>query len=199
MTRSLTFLTPLALAAALTACGSRTDASSTNTTDTTVADTSNDLTMAPANDTEMRVQAPSAKEFADTAAKSDAFEIASAKLAQANGDSADVKSFAAKMIAAHTDSTAKIKKAAAAASPAITPDPTLSDKQNAQLADLRKLKGADFDKAYAAGQVMAHQEALGLMKSYGGTGDAPTLKAAANEIAPVVQDHLTMAQALAGK
>src|SRR4051794_38281494 len=111
MTRSLTYLTPLALAAALTACGSRNDTTVANNVDTTTT-TSNDVAMAPTNDTEMRVQSPTAQEFADTAAKSDAFEIASAKLALTNGDSAQVKAFAKQMIAAHTDSTAKIKKAA---------------------------------------------------------------------------------------
>jgi putative membrane protein len=194
--RSLTLLTPLALAAALAACGSRTGATVTNTTDTTVT-TTNDVAAAPAGDGGMMAATPSAQQFADLAAKSDAFEIAAAKLAQANGASAAVKAFAAKMIAAHTDSTAKIKKAAAAATPAITPNPSLTSDYDTRLADLGKLKGADFDKAYVAGQIDAHNQALSLLQLYGDKGDSPPLKAAANEIIPVVKDHLVMVRGLA--
>jgi putative membrane protein len=140
--------------------------------------------------------APSGQVFANTAARSDAFEIAAAKLASTNAASAKVKAFADAMIKAHTESTTSIKAAAAEASPAITPDPTLTGEQNDKLADLGKLKGADFDKAYIAGQVDAHSDALSLMKDYADHGDVPTLKAVAGKIAPVVQKHLDMANAL---
>jgi putative membrane protein len=139
---------------------------------------------------------PTAQEFVDKAAKSDAFEIAAAKLAKDNAASADVKSFAAEMIKAHTDSTAKIKAAAAKAMPAITPDATLTSDQADKLADLGKLKGGDFDKAYVSGQVDAHEDALSLMQVYAKDGDVVTLKTAASDIAPTVSHHLDMAKAL---
>lgn len=139
---------------------------------------------------------PSGQEFADKAAKSDAFEIAAAKLAANHAASPDVKSFAKKMVAAHTESTIKIKAAAKKAEPAITPDPTLTVDQSSMLSDLGKLSGADFDKKYIAGQVDAHKDALVLMQGYAKDGDVPSLKAAAGEIAPIVQQHLDMAKAL---
>jgi len=139
---------------------------------------------------------PTGQEFADKAAKSDAFEIAAAKLAKTNAESAGVISFATKMIAAHTESTAKVKAAAAKASPAIKPDATLTPDLQGKLDDLGKLKGADFDKAYINGQVDAHEDALSLMKSYAKDGGTPSLKTAAGEIAPIVQSHLDMAKAL---
>lgn len=195
--RSLTYLSPLALAVALTACGSRTDASVTTTTDATATTTTNDVAAAPSGDTGMMAATPSPQQFADMAARSDAFEIAAAKLAQTNGSSAAVKAFAAKMITAHTESTAKIKKAAAAASPAITPNPALAGSEFPPLlAELGKLTGAEFDKAYVAGQIDAHNHALGLMDLYAAKGDAPTLKAAAGEILVAVKEHLVMVRAL---
>ena len=139
---------------------------------------------------------PTGQEFADKAAKSDAFEIAAGKLAKTNADSADVKKFAATMIEAHTGSTAKIKAAAAKATPEIKPDPTLTSDQQSKLDDLGKLKGADFDKAYVDGQISAHEDALSLMKTYADKGDTPSLKTTAGDIAPVVQKHLDMAKAL---
>ena len=133
---------------------------------------------------------PTAQEFVDKAAKSDAYEIAAARLALTNASSQAVKDFANDMIKAHTDSTAKIKAAAAKASPAITPDPALTDDQNDELAELGKKKGAEFDEDYIDDQVDAHQTALALMRDYAEHGDNADLKAAAGEIAPVVQRHL---------
>jgi putative membrane protein len=197
----------IALIAALGACSQKSQDTTTNAVTDIGSDVSN--TTSGAIDTAGNVTGnaldaagnalnptPTGQEFADKAAKSDAFEIAAAKLAKTNAESADVKSFAATMIEAHTGSTAKIKAAAAKATPVIKPDPTLTSDLQSKLDDLGKLKGADFDKAYIDGQVSAHEDALSLMKGYAGNGDTPSLKAAAGEIAPVVQKHLDMARAL---
>lgn len=139
---------------------------------------------------------PGGQEFVNKAANTDAYEIAAAKLAQTNAASPDVKAFAAEMIKAHTDSTAKIKAAAAKASPVIMPDATLTADQNDELADLAKKKGAEFDDAYIEEQVDVHQTALAMMRDYAEKGDTPSLRTAAGEIAPVVQKHLDHARSL---
>lgn len=139
---------------------------------------------------------PSTAEFVNTAASSDAFEIAAAKLAAKNAASPDVKAFASEMIAAHTTSTAKIKAAAAKASPPVTPNAALTADQNEDLAELGKLTGAKFDEEYIDGQVDAHEDALRLMRAYGSDGADAGLKAAAAEIAPTVEGHLGKARAL---
>lgn len=139
---------------------------------------------------------PDGQDFADTAARSDAFEIAAAKLAGANAASARLKAFAREMVAAHTRSAATIKAAAARATPAITPDPKLTNEQMEKLAELGRRKGADFDRDYLMGQIDAHERALSLMKDYARHGDVASLKAAAAAIAPVVRRHLQHAKAL---
>ncbi|WP_066810287.1 DUF4142 domain-containing protein [Sphingomonas asaccharolytica] len=197
----------IALVAALGACSQKTQDTTTNTVSeigSDVTNTTDTAIGAAGNATGNALDAagnalnptPTGQEFADKAAKSDAFEIAAAKLAKTNADSADVKKFAATMIEAHTGSTAKIKAAAAKATPEIKPDPTLTADQQSKLDDLGKLKGKDFDKAYVDGQISAHEDALSLMKGYADKGDTPSLKTAAGEIAPKVQDHLNMAKAL---
>jgi putative membrane protein len=138
---------------------------------------------------------PTPQEFINTAAKSDAFEIAAAKLAATKAASPEVKSFAEKMIKAHTDSTAKIK----AASGKLVPDATMTKDQNDDLADLGKLTGAKFDEEYIDGQVDAHESALSLMQAFARDGGDASLKTAASEIAPVVQGHLKMARDLEKK
>jgi putative membrane protein len=139
---------------------------------------------------------PIAQEFVDRAAKSDAFEIAAAKLAATNAQAPEVKAFAKMMIDAHTASTAKVGAAAAAAKPSIKPDATLTADQKEDLAELQALKGLKFDEEYIDGQVDAHEDALALMRKYAADGEATSLKTAASEIAPVVEKHLAEAKKL---
>jgi putative membrane protein len=134
--------------------------------------------------------------FANAAAASDAFEIEASQLAETKATSAKVKSFAAQMIKAHTDSTAKLKTAAAAASPAIVPDTAFSDAQRQTLTDLGGKSGGDFDAAYAKAQVDAHQATLDALKAYSANGEVASLKAFATELVPTVIAHLNMAKGL---
>ncbi|MGK6323155.1 DUF4142 domain-containing protein [Sphingomonas sp. DT-51] len=134
--------------------------------------------------------------FANTAAASDAFEIATSKLALTNASSSAIKSYAQKMIDAHTASTAKLKTVAAGLSPALQPVPALSPEQQQQVDQLQAAKGADFDKAYAAAQTAAHQQTLDVLKAYAATGDVPELKTFAQGLVPTVTAHLNMAKGL---
>ena len=137
-----------------------------------------------------------AQAFANAAAASDRFEIESSKLAAALASSSAVKSFAAKMISAHTASTAKLKSTASGMSPAITPDDTLSAEQQSTLDSLKAAKGAAFDTAYASAQVDAHQKTLDAVKGYAADGDSPALKTFASGLVPTVTAHLNMAKGL---
>jgi putative membrane protein len=100
------------------------------------------------------------------------------------------------MIKAHTDSTAKLKAAASAASPAIVPDPTLTVEQLQTLEALKGKEGAEFDMAYGDAQAKAHQMTLDALKAYAASGDVPTLKAFASSMVPIVTAHLNMAKGM---
>lgn len=159
----------------------------------------NDVNIAMDNGMANQATAPApltAQGFANAAAASDRFEIESSRLAAASAQSAAVKSFADQMIAAHTASTAKLKATAGALSPAITPDDTLSPDQQSLLDSLKALKGADFDSAYSAAQVNAHQAALDALNGYAASGDNPKLKELASGMVPTVTAHLNMAKGL---
>ena len=164
---------------------------------TTVDASNNVAAMETGND--VTAEAPAAtggQAFANAAAASDAFEIATSKLALTTSKSKAIKAFAQKMIDAHTDSTAKLKTAAASASPAITPDPTLNAEQQATLDSLKSATGAAFDQAYVTGQTSGHQKTLDTLRAYGSTGDVPSLKSFATTLTPIVAAHLNMAKAL---
>ena len=138
----------------------------------------------------------SAQGFANTAAASDRFEIESSRLAASQGQSAAVKSFAEKMISAHQESTAKLKTTVSGLNPPVTPDDTLSAAQQADLDGLKGKTGAEFDTAYAAAQVKAHQAALDALNAYAASGDTPALKEFASGLVPTVTAHLNMAKGL---
>jgi putative membrane protein len=183
-------------AIALSSCGPKAQTTNTTTVDTSL--TTGDTMMANGGDT-MNTAAPMAspaQTFVNTAAASDAFEIASSKLALEASTSASIKKFANQMITAHEGSTAKLKKVTAGLSPALTPDPTLTADQQAKIDDLKGKKGADFDAAYAAAQQGGHQATLDALKTYAASGDVPALKDFASGLVPTVTAHLNMANAL---
>jgi putative membrane protein len=133
-----------------------------------------------------------AQNFANTAAASDAYEIASSKLAATKASDPGIKKFAAQMIKDHTASTAKLKTAAGA----IKPDPTMNAEQKANIASLEAASGADFDTTYKTQQLGAHGKTLAALKGFEASGDDAALKAFASSTAPVVQGHLTMLQGM---
>ncbi len=189
MTFRKTIITSAAMLA-LAGCGRSNDAAQS---DTMTTNTAVDGTTVPGT---ASIPASGAQSFANIAAASDAFEIETSRLALANGASAAVKSYANKMIEAHTASTAKLKTAAAGMTPAITPDPALSIDQQQKLDQLKALNGAAFDQAYKTEQAAGHQQTLDALKAYAASGDAPQLKAFASEMVPTVTAHLNMAKAM---
>ena len=134
--------------------------------------------------------------FADAAAASDAYEVAAGKLALQKASAQALKDFGGMMVTGHTESTAKLKAAGARVSPAIAPNPRLSAEQEANLATLRDTTGADFDTAYKAQQIVAHEKTLAVVQDYAANGTVPELKGFAGEIAPIVQAHLEKIKAL---
>lgn len=190
MTIRTTIIASTALLA-LTACGRSAETTPTNTVTTAQTGDTGMATAAPTP-----VAASAAQAFANAAAASDAFEIATSQAALSKSTSASVKTYAQKMIDAHTASTAKLKTAAAEATPALTPDPTLNPEQQQKLDQLKALNGTAFDQAYIAEQATGHQQTLDTLKAYAATGDTPALKTFATNLVPVVTAHLNMVKGL---
>lgn len=138
----------------------------------------------------------SGDDFANRLAASDAFEIASSKLAKTRASSADVKAFARKMIAAHTASSKELVTVSKRLKPPINPSPVLSVDQRHELAALQELKGSEFDLTYLSDQIAAHQSALDVLQSYSKDGEVPAFKSLAESAAMTVSSHLDQARKL---
>ncbi|QTC92887.1 DUF4142 domain-containing protein [Brevundimonas goettingensis] len=138
---------------------------------------------------------PPAPTFLMFAGAGDLYEVQSSQLVLETTQNPDIRRFAQMMVEHHTKTT---RDAAAAAMRAgmTAPTPMLDAPKMAMLASLQKYDGVERDRLYLAQQMMAHKEALGLMKTYAETGDTPELKAAAQATVMIVQSHLSMVERL---
>lgn len=139
---------------------------------------------------------PSAADFAMVAMQSDQFEICAAQDAVAQSRNPQVRAFAHEMIQDHMRMSENVRAAALASG--LTPPPTeMNRDQAAMLSALQSLRGADFDKAYARQQVLAHDQALAVQSQYAAGGADAQLRAVARSAAIIVQRHLGMARQIA--
>ena len=138
---------------------------------------------------------PSAPNFLMFASAGDLYEIQSSQLVLETTQNPEVRRFAQMMIDHHTRTT---QDAATAAMRAGIPAPTpmLDAPKTAMLASLARYDGVERDHLYLTQQMMAHKEALGLMKTYAETGETPELKAAAQATVPIITSHLAMVERL---
>jgi putative membrane protein len=128
------------------------------------------------------------------AASSDQFEIQSGQLASQMSQNQAVRSFGNLLVAHHTHTTQQLAAAAQAAG--LTPPPPALMPNHQALLDQLRAAGPNFDTAFKDIQIQAHQEALTLHQNYANGGDNPALRTVAAAAVPIVQQHLTTAQAL---
>jgi putative membrane protein len=128
-----------------------------------------------------------------SAAQSDQYEIVAAQDALTQSQNPRIKAFAQEMIEAHTRTTEALKQAVSA-SGMMPPPLAMSSDQALMVSSIQSLRGADFDKAYARQQVLAHTQALAVEQSYASAGKDANLRKAAQAAVPVIQHHLQMAQ-----
>lgn len=125
----------------------------------------------------------------------DLWEIESSKALLAKSPRDDVKAFARMMIDNHGKSTAKIKAAAGSASIEVPP-PALDADQQRVLDEIKNADAATVDAVYLRHQRTAHDAALALHRAYATNGDTASLKTAAGEIVPVVEQHIAQLRTL---
>jgi putative membrane protein len=136
---------------------------------------------------------PATKDFLQAAVGSDQFEISEAQTALAQSRNPQVRAFAEAMIKDHeADAQALIEAARTAGLP--RPPMSMSGDQAHLLGAIQSLRGAEFDKAYAKQQVLAHTQALVVTQSYASGGADAAVRQAAQTAVPMIQQHLEMAK-----
>lgn len=133
--------------------------------------------------------------FVKKATISDMYEIAAGHMAETKATSADVKTFANRMITDHTKSSDELKSILSKKGHTPAPPP-FDPAHKAMLNKLRNASAQDFDALYVQEQIQAHQEAVMLFTSEQQSGTDSDIKNFAAKTLPVIQQHLSMAQQL---
>ena len=145
-------------------------------------------------------QAPSDPQIAGIVVTANQIDVDAGKLAKSKSKNKEVQKFAQQMI---TDHTAVNKQAGALAKKlGVKPedsDTAKSLKKGAQenMANLKKLKGASFDRAYVEHEVAYHEQVLGAIdKVLIPSAQNAELKGLIEKVRPAIQAHLDHAKHL---
>jgi putative membrane protein len=108
----------------------------------------------------------------------------------------EVRRYGQRMVDDHTTANEQLnalanKKGFQVASEMVQKHRALSDK-------LLSLRGQGFDKEYMSNMVTGHKEAVALFEAKSKDAQDPDLKTFATQTLPILQEHLKMAQSLAG-
>jgi putative membrane protein len=218
LTQSIGFIQVISIGVllGLASCNSRTDQASTpNATNqaqvqpspavsTSPSSTSSSPTTGPTSGTvndpsDMTVD-PNSANVVDNAlvvkgAQDNSFEIQAGQLAAQKAANPSVKQFAQTMVRDHTKATSLLQQLAAKRN--ITLPAGVGEQNQALLARLKQLSGAEFDRAYMTEMVNSHQKDVALMQNQAQNGNDQQLKSLAAEKLPALENHLKMAQDLA--
>lgn len=158
-----------------------------------------DSTTSTANSSPMSVVSMDADSlFVMTAAQSDLYEITSSQLALQNAESQEVKDFAQQMVTDHTATTEQLT--AIASELGVTTPTEMNPMQQFMIAYLQTVQGADFDTAYMRQQVVSHHGAVEAFTTAtaGGVQNESLVNFASTNL-PIIEEHLSMAQQMAGQ
>lgn len=117
------------------------------------------------------------------------------RLATERANSEEVRAFARRMIDDHSETNERLR--AFAQHYAIDAPKRLDDAQAQTKDALRQLDGPAFDRAYMKAQVTHHETTLTVYQRQAELGKAAALQALAQTTAPVLEEHLEEARAIA--
>ena len=127
-------------------------------------------------------------------------EIAAGKLAQQNGQSADIQKYGKQLVEDHTKSDADVKAAATKAG--ISPSEsalTAHDREmmrvdKNKMDQLKKMSGAEFDKTFAQVLAKDHDHMVSMLRDHKDDLKSPELKQLVDNTIPVLEQHKDMAE-----
>jgi putative membrane protein len=137
--------------------------------------------------------------FVKTVVSANEFEVRSSELALKTADNADLKETAKMIIADHKKAGEKLKMLLDAKTIEAPAPAELAPKHQKMMDQLNAAKGKDFDVLYLDMQAQAHMEAVGLFRTYAGSGDNQTIVGFAKETLPALETHLAHVMMLVAK
>ncbi len=135
--------------------------------------------------------------FVKIASMANAAEIKASEAAVKQSNNTEVKEFAQHMIDDHTAAGKQMQDLADKKSFIVHNVPDAKHKM--AMEQMAKLKGSDYDKAYATAAVKDHEDAVALFKLAADNASDSDLKTWAKATLPTFEHHLKMARDLADK
>ena len=126
------------------------------------------------------------------------FEIASGNLALARSANENVRGYATRAIAEHTEAAEELSKSRQEAGVSYAPDGIMGPNTANLLARLNSLQGPDFDAAFASAQLTVQTEAVDQYGAYSQSGAGGPLRRYAQRAFPKSKMFLEYAKRLAG-
>lgn len=134
------------------------------------------------------VQSNDTKDFFETAASADMFEIEAGKLAEQRGTAPEVKKYARRMVADHRKTSEELKQLARSKN--VTLPAKMLKRHEAMLDDLKNEKDGDgFDDEYRDKMLVSHKEAVSLFDQAARRAEDAEVKAFAQKHLAHLQDH----------
>lgn len=140
---------------------------------------------------------PTGHAFLQRAAEINIGEIQLGKLAEAKGNNPAVKDFGKRMIQDHTAAQAKLVELAKQQGVTLPKGPGEQAKNFRH--ELTSSSGARFDKLYMQHMLSGHKNAIMAFENVIEHGQDQAIKSYAEQVLPVIQDHVRMAEDVAGK
>lgn len=140
------------------------------------------------------VFAASPAEFVDQATAAGIAEIESSRLAIQKSTSTDINSFAVEMIKDHTNANRHLSDLARQLDLKLAPQADVS--RAAEGLMFRGEEGDDFDAAYIAHQIKAHEQVIELFTQQARETESPQLQTLIKDTLPKLEMHLDMARKL---
>ena len=140
---------------------------------------------------------PTGSKFITSAAQVNLGEIDLGKLAEQKANDPAIRDFGKRMVEDHTMLESELQNIAKAQGVALPTHPgAVTNSLNAQLSSD---SGAKFDDAYINHMLSGHKQAIADFEYEIEQGQTPAIKSYAEKALPVIQDHIRIAEDVAGK
>lgn len=124
-------------------------------------------------------------------------EIDAGKLAEKDGQSAEVKDFGAMLIKDHTDADAKLTALCKTGKIDLDtlngPDKDMLKVNDEKMEQVKKMKGAEFDRGFGTAMYNGHDGVLKMLKDHDKDIKTAELRSFVDEIKPALEHHKDLA------
>jgi putative membrane protein len=135
--------------------------------------------------------------FVTTAAEANLAEIETAKIVENKSTDPAIKDFANRMVTDHTRASQNLATLAETTRTKLPPEPSAAERNHKD--ELQKLSGTKLNETYINDELQGHKQVISKFEQEIEHSRDPSVKNYAEQTLPTLQDHIRIAEDLAGK